>query len=292
VTSGSPRQAGLPILVKFGGELLEEPSRLSTVVAALRAASTEGPLVVVHGGGKEIDAALSRAGIPTRQVDGLRITDDPTLDVVVSILAGTVNTRLVAALNTAGVAAVGLTGADACCGLSASAPAHRAVDGTLVDLGRVGMPSAQSDTRLLSTLISGAFVPVIACLGIGADGQLLNVNADTLAGHLAGRLKARRLVIAGATPGVLDAGGKTVPALDPSEIERLIATGTVTVGMVAKLRACEQALEAGAGEVLVVDGRDRHALESAIAGRPADKATRIVQAVEEKTAGRVLSGNR
>jgi acetylglutamate kinase len=292
VTSASPRQASPPIVVKFGGELLEEPSRLNTVVAALSAASGEEPLVVVHGGGKEIDAALSRAGIAKRQVDGLRITDDPTLDVVVSILAGTINTRLVAALNTAGVAAVGLTGADARCGLAAPAPAHHAVDGTLVDLGRVGVPSAQSDTRLLSALTASGFVPVIACLGISADGQLLNVNADTLAGHLAGRLEARRLIIAGATPGVLDAGGQTVPALDPAEIERLITTGTVTVGMVAKLKACEQALEAGAAEVLVVDGRDRQALENAIAGRPAGKTTRIVQAVAENPAGRVLSGNR
>jgi acetylglutamate kinase len=289
VTAGAPRQAGSPIVVKFGGELLEEPARLKTVVAALSTASAGEPLVVVHGGGKEIDAALGRAGIAKRQVDGLRITDDPTLDVVVSILAGTINTRLVAALNTAGIAAVGLTGADARCGLAVRAPAHRAVDGTLVDLGRVGMPSAQSETRLLATLTAGGFVPVIACLGIDADGQLLNVNADTLAGHLAGRLEARRLVIAGATPGVLDAGGQTVPALDPPEIERFIATGTVTVGMVAKLRACGQALEDGAGEVLVVDGRDRHALELAIAGRPEGKATRIVPSVEGKPAGPVLS---
>src|SRR6185369_14447665 len=100
---------------------------------------TAAPLVVVHGGGKEIDAALATAGIEKRQVDGLRITDQPTLEIVVAVLAGAVNTRLVAALNAAGVAAVGLTGADARIGLAQRAPAHHAVDGRTVDLGRVGV---------------------------------------------------------------------------------------------------------------------------------------------------------
>src|SRR5687768_17358550 len=154
-------------------------------------------LVIVHGGGKEIDAALRAAGIEKRQVDGLRITDEATLAVVVGVPAGAVNTRLVAALNAAGVAAVGLTGADARCGLSDAAPPHRAVDGRTVDLGRVGIPSDAANMRVITTLVDGAFVPVMACIGLGADGRLFNVNADTMAGHLAARLGARRLVIAG-----------------------------------------------------------------------------------------------
>src|SRR5437879_869322 len=130
-----------PVVLKFGGELLEDRSRLATVVSAIARSAKQGvPLVIVHGGGKEIDAALRAAGIEKRQVDGLRITDEATLDVVVSVLAGAVNTRLVAALNAAGVAAVGLTGADGSCGLSAAAPPHRSVDGRLVHLGRVGVP--------------------------------------------------------------------------------------------------------------------------------------------------------
>src|SRR5437870_5069370 len=131
-----------PLVLKFGGELLEAPAQLAEVVAAVKglAASREAAVVIVHGGGTEIDAALKTAGLEKRQVDGLRITDEATLDVVVSVLAGAVNTRFVAALNTAGVAAVGLTGADAACGLSTVAPAHRAVDGRVVDLGRVGVP--------------------------------------------------------------------------------------------------------------------------------------------------------
>jgi acetylglutamate kinase len=235
--------------------------------------------VIVHGGGKEIDAALKKAGLEKRQVDGLRITDDATLDVVVSVLAGAVNTRLVAALNAAGVAAVGLTGADASCGLSAAAPPHRAVDGRVVDLGRVGVPDADADMRLLLTLTGERFLPVVACIGIGRDGRLLNVNADTFAGHLAARLGARRLVVAGTTPGVLDAGGATLPRLDAETVARLVNDGTATAGMIAKLRACEHALAAGVDDVVIVDGRDRAALTAAAGSRTPTSATRITAGV-------------
>jgi acetylglutamate kinase len=236
------------------------------------------PLVVVHGGGKEIDAALAAPRIGKRQVDGLRITDRATLDVVVSVLAGTVNTRLVAALNAAGVAAVGLTGADARCGLSQAAPLHRTVDGRTVDLERVGIPSPLADVRLLSVLAANGFVPVVASIGADAGGGLYNVNADTFAGHLAARLEAARLVIAGTTAGVLDDGGATVPVLDTAGIERLIAARTATAGMIAKLRACEQALAHGAQDVVIVDGRDRATLEAAVLAEAPAAATRLVHA--------------
>ena len=203
------------LVVKFGGELLDNPQRLQAVVGAVSAIASRGtPLVVVHGGGKEIDAALKAAGIEKRQVDGLRITDEPTLDVVVSVLAGAVNTRFVAALNTAGVRAVGLTGADGGCGRSEAAPPHAAVDGRIVDLGRVGIPVSSADVSVLATLTTAGFVPVVASIGLGADGRLFNVNADTFAGHVAARLGARRLVIAGTTPGVLDEAGATIPVVD------------------------------------------------------------------------------
>ena len=203
-----------PVVLKFGGELLEEPARLLSVVAALKhvvATAPTVPVVVVHGGGKEIDAALKVAGIEKRQVDGLRITDGPTLDVVVSVLAGAVNTRFAAALNSAGVPAVGLTGADGNCGLAQAAPPHRAVDGRVVDLGRVGIPSAASDTRLLTTLTRAGSCLSSRASGGAPDGGLFNVNADTFASHLAARLRAGRFVIAGTTAGVLDDAGATVP---------------------------------------------------------------------------------
>jgi acetylglutamate kinase len=267
-----------PIVVKFGGELIEDRAHLATVVAALSALTAGGvPLVVVHGGGKEIDAALKTAGLEKRQVEGLRITDEATLDVVVAVLAGTVNTRLVAALNTAGVAAVGLTGADASCGLSEAAPPHRTVDGRAVDLGCVGVPDPGADMQVLHTLMGGGFVPVVACIGLGRDGRLLNVNADTFAGHLAGRLGGRRLVIAGTTPGVLDAGGATLPVLGAEAVARLVSDGTATAGMVAKLRACEHALANGVDDVVIVDGRDRTALEAAASSDTPAAATRLVR---------------
>jgi acetylglutamate kinase len=253
-----------PLVLKCGGELLDDPARLAATVAVIsRIVSSGTPLVVVHGGGKEIDAALAAAGIEKRQVDGLRVTDEATLDVVVSVLAGAVNTRFVAALTTSGVDAVGLTGADAMCGLADVAPFHRAAGGLVVDLGRVGVPAAQADMRLITTLVDSRFVPVVACIGIGADGRLLNVNADTLAGHLAARFGARRLVIAGTTAGVLDGAGHTMPLIDRPAIARLVADGTATAGMIAKLRACDHALAAGVDDVVIVDGRDGEALEAA-----------------------------
>ena len=268
-----------PVVVKFGGELLEDPSRLQAVVSALAAiAGSDTPLVVVHGGGKEIDAALKVAGIEKRQVDGLRITDEPTLDVVVSVLAGTVNTRFVAALNTAGVKAVGLTGADGRCGLSEAAPPHHAVDGRIVDLGRVGVPVANADVSVVRTLTAAGFVPVVSCIGLGTDGRLFNVNADTFASHLAARLQARRLVIAGTTPGVLDTNGQTIPVVDHAAVNELVSGGTATAGMVAKLRACTDALAAGVGDVVIADGRDAAGLIDATVGRTPPAATRLVPA--------------
>jgi acetylglutamate kinase len=276
-----PADMPAPLVVKFGGELLEDAARLQVVTVSMARVAAQGtPLVVVHGGGKEIDAALKTAGIEKRQVDGLRITDEPTLDVVVSVLAGSVNTRLVASLNAAGCAAVGLTGADDGCGLSEAAPPHQTVDGRIVDLGRVGIPSDAANVRLLTTLISGGFVPVLASIGVGGDGRLFNVNADTFAGHLASRLRARRLVIAGTTAGVLDESGATLPLLDPAAVDRLINDRTATAGMIAKLRACAHALAGGVDDVVIVNGRDRSALEqAAIAAAPAN-ATRLVGAAK------------
>jgi acetylglutamate kinase len=293
-----------PLVIKLGGELLEggagwvgvetvdnpgrvdrsgkdriEHAALADVVEGIAAIAATQALVIVHGGGREIDAALKAAGLQKRQIDGLRITDDATLGVVVSVLAGAVNTRLVAALIASGVAAVGLTGADGACGLSTAAPPHRAVDGRVIDLGRVGLPQADSDTRLLETLLGAGYVPVVASIGVGHTGQLLNVNADTMAGHMAAVLRARRLVIAGTTAGVLGADGRTVPLLDAGAVTNLVNDRTVTAGMVAKLRACERALSAGVDDVVIVDGRDGTALVHAAGGVPPHGATRLVRMV-------------
>ena len=269
---------GQPVVVKFGGELIEQPDRLDTVVTAMSRIAKHTPrvpLVIVHGGGTEIDAALKIAGIEKRQVDGLRITDEATLGVVVSVLAGSVNTRLAAALGAAGLQAVGLTGADGWCGLSDVALPHRTVDGRTIDLGRVGVPNPAADVRVVRTLLDGGFVPVVASIGVTAEGRLLNVNADTFAGRLAERLDAKRLVVAGTTAGVLDDRGATLAVLEPSDVRRLIGGGTATAGMIAKLRACEEALANGVGDVIIVDGRDAKALEAAVLDRAPRNATRI-----------------
>jgi acetylglutamate kinase len=245
-------------------------------VTAIREIALSTRLAVVHGGGREIDVALKAAGIEKRQVEGLRITDGPTLDVVVSVLAGVVNTRLVAALTTDGVAAVGMTGADGACGLAEPAPPHHTVDGRVVELGHVGVPAAAGDTRLLRTLLGDEFVPVVACIGLGRDGRLFNVNADTFAGHLAVQLGARRLVMAGTTQGVLGRDGATIPLLDPAAIAQLLADGTATAGMMAKLRACRDALASGVEDVVIVDGRDGEALAATAGTGVPDGATRLV----------------
>jgi acetylglutamate kinase len=144
-------------------------------------------------------------------------------------------------------------------------------------LGRVGIPVQQTETRLLTVLLESGFVPVVASIGVTDAGDLLNINADTLAGHLAGRLKAWRLAIAGTTSGVLNEAGTTEPVLDQKAIERMVTRGTATAGMIAKLRACEQAVAAGVDDVVILDGRDISALSATAAGEIPPQATRVVR---------------
>lgn len=245
-----------PHVVKLGGELLEEPRRLRRIARSLRDAAARRPVVVVHGGGREVDAEMARLGIRKRAVDGLRITDADTLDVVLGVLAGRVNTRLVAAIGAAGASAVGLTGADAGIAPVRAARRYRAAGGTQVDLGFVGLPKRGADPpRLLAELMRAGHVPVVASIGADGKGRLYNVNADTLAADLAVRLGAGRLTVAGSTPGVLDANGRTMPAVDDERIGRLIEGGQARAGMVAKLLACRAAKRGGVARVEIVDGR-------------------------------------
>lgn len=289
-----------PVVLKLGGELLETPQRTQAVGRAIAALRGGDPLVVVHGGGKAIDAALARAGIAKRQVDGLRLTDDATLEVVTSVLAGLVNTRLVAAVCAAGFmrdpqrgrasparvprcrprhrvgvsVGVGLTGADAAIGLVEKAEPHVATDGRTVDLGRVGIPVGTRPPRLLTELCRRGYIPIVATIGISRSGELYNVNADTFAAHLAGTLRAERLIIAGRTAGVLDERGQTIPALDVAAVDRLVSAQTATAGMIAKLSACRDAVAHGVREVFVANGQDlagiseliRHGSRAGVAG--------------------------
>jgi acetylglutamate kinase len=241
-------------VLKLGGELLEDAAAIRQIAKAVVHAAGAGPLVVVHGGGRAIDAELRARGAEPRFVDGLRITDRAALDAVVSVLAGRNNTALVAAINGAGGRAVGLTGADAFIGRAARAGLFSTVSGDRVDLGLVGVPNAV-DVSLLRDLTNLGYVPVVASIGSTTEGELLNVNADTLAGHLAASLGASRLTIAGGTPGVLDAQGHTIARLTADDMDAMIASGAAHSGMVAKLAACRRALEGGVGQIAIVNGR-------------------------------------
>jgi acetylglutamate kinase len=263
-------------VLKLGGELIENEQRLKAIGKAIKSAAKRGRLVIVHGGGREIDAALAQVGIPKRQVDGLRVTDPETLNIVVSVLAGTINTRFVAAINAAGGKAVGLTGADAGVAPVEKAAPHKATSGETIDLGMVGMPVKAPMPGVIEALCKAGYVPVIACVSAGKNGKLYNVNADTLAGSLAARLQARRLVIAGATPGVLDKKQRTIEKLDRERIEKLVKSGTANAGMVAKLHACQMALNGGAKSVVIIDGRAPGRLVKALAGVKTSATTRVV----------------
>ena len=242
-------------VLKLGGELIEAPADLARTADAVAAMARISRLVVVHGGGKAIDAELARRGIAPEKRDGIRVTDAPTLEAVVAVLAGTANTTLVAALAARGVKAVGLTGADASLGLSERVTGMETVNGAVVDPGLVGRPIGQASASLLQHLCGEGYVPVIASIGMTAEGALLNVNADVMAAHVAAISGASRLLVAGSTPGVLDAGGNRIDALDTKALEAMLDEGTATAGMIAKLRACQSAREAGVTDVRIVDGR-------------------------------------
>ena len=265
------------VVLKLGGELLEQPADLAMMARGITALAARAALVVVHGGGKEIDAALAVAGIPKRQVDGLRVTNAATLDVVVSVLAGAINTRLVAAVRRAGGRPVGLTGADASVATVKRAAPIVSVAGRRVDLGLVGNPIDDGAPDLVTDLLADGYVPVIACIGATRTGRLLNVNADTLAAHLATAIGATRLVIAGGTSGVLDGAGATISQLTARDAARLIRQGTANKGMVAKLHACRAAVQNGVGDVVIGNGR-KFRFDTLATRRPTlDGCTQVVR---------------
>jgi acetylglutamate kinase len=236
------------LVLKLGGELLETTADRARIAGLVASVAAHRPVIIVHGGGRAIDAELDRRSIAPKKVDGLRITDRPTLDVVVSVLAGTANTELVAAIVGRGVPAVGLTGVDAAQGRATRTSAHRSTSGAVVH----------------------GYVPIVASLGIAdsaaGDPTILNVNADVMACRIAAALGAGELVIAGGTAGVLDERGDSIAMLDTAGIDQVIAGGTATAGMVAKLSACRTALLEGVACVRIVDGKEldeRHGVDEA-----------------------------
>jgi len=243
------------LLLKLGGELIETAADRARIAGWAAASASRLPLVLAHGAGRAIDGELKRRHISPRKVDGLRITDAATLEAVVAVLAGTANTDLVSALVAQRVPAVGLTGVDAGFGRAVRTDAYASASGTVVDLELVGDP-IEMDSTLLRVLLDSRYVPVVASLGVDErTGEVLNVNADVMACRMAASLPDCGLVIAGGTAGVLDDSGRTIERLDTAGIDALIAGGTATAGMVAKLTACKAALRSGVPTIRLIDGR-------------------------------------
>jgi len=231
-------------LIKLGGSLLDDPSRrdaaLQTIVARWNGGEN---LVLVHGGGKHIDARLAQLGIAKRTHAGLRITDDATLDVVVAVLGGTVNKMLVSELARHGVRAAGISGNDAA---TLVAVPHPPIDG--VELGHVGQVTGANCT-LVKAMLTYGILPVVSSIAAGPEGTLLNVNADSAAAALAVALRARSLRFITDVAGVLDGNGTLVPRLAAADAEEFI--GNVTGGMRPKLQAALTALGSGVREIVI-----------------------------------------
>jgi acetylglutamate kinase len=221
--------------------------------------------VIVHGGGPQIGRMLEKLGIKSRFEDGLRVTDEPTMEIVEMVLAGGINKALVRAINAAGGRAVGISGADA--GLIQAEQVKRTRRDPeshieqVVDLGFVGDPT-RIDTTLLDELArsSAEFIPVVAPVGVGSDGRSYNINADTAAGAIAGALKAKRLLLLTDVAGLLDHDKKLVRQATCDEIQGYIDTKVATGGMIPKLETAMGAVRAGVEAAVILDGRKPHAL--------------------------------
>jgi acetylglutamate kinase len=252
------------VVVKYGGHAMgdEQMARDFARDMILLEQSGVNP-VVVHGGGPQIGAMLSRLNIKSEFAAGLRVTDKATMDVVEMVLAGLINKQIVGFINNEGGRAIGLCGKDGNM-VTASKVTRTVVDDathleTEVDLGFVGEP-ASVDSRVLEALLGRELIPVLAPVCNGVDGQTYNVNADTFAGAIAGALKAKRLLLLTDVPGVLDKDKNLIPELNVSQIHALIADGTITGGMIPKVETCIYALEQGVEGVVILDGKVPHSV--------------------------------
>ncbi len=258
------RYAGKTFVVKYGGHAMGDPERqrdFAEDMVLLKAVGVNP--VVVHGGGPQIGSMLKRLGVESRFVDGLRVTDAETARIAEMVLAGSINKEIVGWIGAAGGRAVGISGKDA--GLvTAEKVGARAPDRLQgierhVDLGFVGEPVAV-DTRILHSLVADGIIPVIAPIATGRDGHTYNINADTMAGAIAGALGAARFFLLTDVAGVLDKEGALLTDLDPARIAALRADGTITGGMIPKLDTCVAAVEAGVDAAVILDGRVPHGM--------------------------------
>ena len=258
------RFQGRTVVVKYGGAAMESDTLKGGFARDVVLMKLVGiNPVVVHGGGPQIGRLLARIGKESRFVDGMRVTDSETMDVVEMVLGGLVNKEIVNLVNGHGGNAVGLTGKDG--GLiharkltvARNRPELEAPE--IIDIGHVGEVTS-IDTGVLEHLASGGFIPVIAPIGVGDGGVSYNINADLVAGKIAQALGAEKLMLLTNTPGLLDREGALIPSLDVRAVERLIADGTITGGMLPKVRCALDAVQGGVNTAQIIDGRVEHAV--------------------------------
>ncbi len=245
------RYTGAIVVIKLGGHAMGSDEAMASFardVALLRQVGMNP--VIVHGGGPMINAMLKRLDIQSEFVNGKRVTDAETMEVVEMVLSGLVNKRIVAAINAQGGRAVGLSGKDA--NLMFCEPTDPA-------LGLVGTPS-QIDPRVLHTLFENEMVPVIAPLGAGRTGETYNINGDTAAGAIAGALKADRLLLLTDVSGVKNTAGEVVTELTPDQIRQMTADGIIAGGMIPKTETALDAIASGVRAAVIVDGRVENAV--------------------------------
>jgi acetylglutamate kinase len=252
------------VVVKYGGHAMgnEHLAREFARDIVLLEQTAINP-VVVHGGGPQIGMMLDKLGIKSEFKDGLRVTDEKTVEVVEMVLAGSINKQIVGFINEAGGRAVGLCGKD---GNMVKAKkvtrTTRDKDSNIekaIDLGFVGEP-ADVDTTVLEQILGRELIPVLAPVAAGVNGGTFNVNADTFAGAIAGALNAKRLLLLTDVPGVLDKSKKLIPELSLKDARKLIADGTISGGMIPKVETCIDALERGVEGVVILDGKVPHAV--------------------------------
>ena len=245
------RYAGKTVVVKYGGHAMGAGGETFAQDVVLLRQLGMNP-IVVHGGGPQISRMLDRLGIKSNFVNGLRVTDAETMEVVEMVLAGTINKQLVASINAAGGCAIGVCGKD----------------GNLIraqqltrngDIGFVGEP-----THIAESVIAGfekaGMIPVIAPIGVGVAGETYNINSDTVAGAIAAAAKAARFLLLTDVPGVLDAGKQLIPELSAAAARRMIADGTISGGMIPKVETCLDAVDQGVEAAVILDGRVPHAI--------------------------------
>ena len=252
---------GKTIVVKFGGNAMVDEKLKQCFARDVVLLKLVGMnVVVVHGGGPQIENLLTRVGKKGEFIQGMRVTDAETMEIVEMVLGGQVNKDVVNLINQAGGKAVGLTGKDGGMIRAKKLMLHsRDNHADLIDIGMVG-DITQIDPALISHLQAGTFIPVIAPIGVGEEGETYNINADVVAGKVAEILKAEKLVLLTNTPGVLDKDGKVVTDVTPLQINALVEDGTLHGGMLPKIASALEAAQSGVKSVHIIDGRVEHAL--------------------------------